>query len=178
MTRSGAEVSLRLPQEHHPLAAGHPAGLQPAAVSGGSGADPLPGAVLLARSSSTPRRRTASAPAGGRSWVWPMRRYPPSPTRRTAPEHPPPASGPSGEPPEGGAGVPPVPLRPPQGRSHRGAERHERQDLRLPGADPHRGAVPQAGLPGDLLSGDPASGRCCCWTMCCLNWTENGNPLY
>lgn len=43
-----------------------------------------------------------------------------------------------------------MPLRPPQGRSHRGAERHERQDLRLPGADPHRGAVPQAGLPGDL----------------------------
>lgn len=26
-----------------------------------------------------------------------------------------------------------MPLRPPQGRSHRGAERHERQDLRLPG---------------------------------------------
>ena len=24
-------------------------------------------------------------PAGGRSWAWPMRRYPPSPTRRTAP---------------------------------------------------------------------------------------------
>ena len=56
--------------------------------------------------------------------------------------------------------------------SHRKAElesrrpaRDERQDLRLPGADPHRGAVPQAGLPGDLLSGDrrvagAAAGRC------------------
>ncbi|UQT49587.1 DNA replication and repair protein RecF [Flavonifractor plautii] len=28
-------------------------------------------------------------PAGGRSLAWPMRRYPPSPTRRTAPKHPP-----------------------------------------------------------------------------------------
>ena len=79
-----------------------------------------------------------------------------------------------GEPPEGGAGVPPVPLRPPQGRSHRGAERHERQDLPPPRGRPAPRRCPSSWPPGRSFIRRPASGRCCCWTMCSASWTPGG----
>ena len=71
-----------------------------------------------------------------------------------APDHSGGDPGPPGAPPAGGAGRPAVPVRPPQGRPGGGAGRPVRQDLRLPGADPHRRPLPEAGPAGDLLPGD------------------------
>lgn len=46
------------------------------------------------------------------------------------------------------------------------------------GQDPDSGPVPETGSAGNFSAGDRRVGPCCCWTTCCLNWTENGNPLY
>ena len=46
-----------------------------------------------------------------------------------------------------------------------------RQDVRLPGADPHRRPLPEAGPAGDLLPGDRGVPPSFCWTTCCLSWT-------